>query len=192
LFLLGQAWTEPLLGFAVAATGWTLAHTRSFGVSVSVGLLFAVKQYGLLWLPALWASRRLSWRILFIAALLALMTAVPFVLWQPDAFWRGVVTFQFDQPFRADSLSVLAAVARTLGIQLPSAVGFLAAGVVAFLIMRQGRLTLAQTALGGAAIFLAFFVFNKQAFLNYYWFASVLLALAIVTSAGEHAAQASR
>jgi hypothetical protein len=38
-------------------------------------------------------------------------------------------------------------------------------------------------ALAGGATYLAFFVFAKQAFFNYYWFVSVLLAIAVRVAA---------
>ena len=69
---------------------------------------------------------------------------------------------------------------------LPSAVGFAAAAIVGLLLLHQAPLSISRCALGSSAIFLAFFVFNKQAFLNYYWLAGSFLPLAIMTgSAGE-------
>src|SRR5438045_8362690 len=41
------------------------------------------------------------------AAAVALAITVPFILWNPAAFWRAVVEFQFIQPFRIDALSHL-------------------------------------------------------------------------------------
>jgi len=35
------------------------------------------------------------------------LITVPFFLWNPAAFWRAVVEFQFIQPFRIDALSHL-------------------------------------------------------------------------------------
>jgi hypothetical protein len=61
-------------------------------------------------------------------------------------------------------------------------VGFLAAAAVVALLLWRAVPTLAHAALGGAALFLAFFVFNKQAFTNYYWFIGVLLCTAVSVS----------
>ncbi len=38
-------------------------------------------------------------------------------------------------------------------------------------------------AIGGGAVYLAFFLFHKQAFFNYYWFAGVFAAMAMVAGA---------
>jgi uncharacterized membrane protein len=35
----------------------------------------------------------------------AAVVTLPFFLWNPQAFWRSVVVFQFLQPLREDSLS---------------------------------------------------------------------------------------
>ena len=40
-----------------------------------------------------------------------------------------------------------------------------------------------------AAVFLAFFVFNKQAFLNYYWLVGSLIVLAIVPAIADEVAR---
>jgi uncharacterized membrane protein len=37
----------------------------------------------------------------------AAVVTLPFFLWNPQAFWRSVVVFQFLQPLRDDSLSHL-------------------------------------------------------------------------------------
>jgi hypothetical protein len=61
-----------------------------------------------------------------------------------------------------------------------------AAAVTAWVAWR-GAPSVTGSLLGGAAIFLAFLVFNKAAHANYYWFADALLSLAIMTSAAESA-----
>ena len=37
-----------------------------------------------------------------------MIVTLPFFLWSPGDFWNSVVTLQFRQPFRTDSLSLLA------------------------------------------------------------------------------------
>jgi hypothetical protein len=79
---------------------------------------------------------------------------------------------------------VLAAVDSLAGYRLPSVVGFLAAAAAVLLVVLRGLPSLTTQLLGGAAIFLAFFAFNKGAHINYYWFVGSLLPMAIITSAG--------
>jgi hypothetical protein len=181
-FLLEQAWTEPLLALAISACAWTLAGRRRAGFGLALAMLLSVKQYALLWLPCLGADKLLRPRDLLVALGGSALVALPFVVWDWQALWYGVVTMQFLQPFREDALSVPAAVFALTGWRLSSLAGFLAAAGAAALVVWRSVPTLAHAALAGAAVFLAFFLFNKQAFLNYYWFTQALLCLAVSAS----------
>jgi hypothetical protein len=189
LVVLQLGWTEPFLMAAVSFCAWAIASRRKALTGVGVALVLAAKQYAVLWVVALWACRCIRWREVLAGGVLAFLLAVPFILWNPVAFWQGVVQFQLEQPFRTDALSVLAAVWVATGLQLPAVIGFAVAAAVIWLVARRAPPHLAGAALGGSAIFLAFFAFNKQAFLNYYWFAASLLALALATLPSNHASR---
>ena len=140
------------------------------------GAFLALKQYLVFALPAAWLllDRPPQWRGLatFLArgALVGTVITLPFVLWNPAAFWHSVVTLQFHQPFRPDALSVLSWWT-SRGHDAPSAlVAFaMAASASAIAVWRLPR-TPAGFAMVTAVTFFAFFVFNKQAFCNYYFF----------------------
>jgi hypothetical protein len=181
-FLIEQAWVDPYMGLGAAALAWGLAGRRAWVTRGILALYLNTKQHACLWLPVLLASRRLRWRDGLWGVGLAGLLALPFLLWSPEGFWRGVFLIQLTSPFRPDSLSVLAAVSSGTGVTLPSAVGFAAAALAAALAMRWRRGRPGEEALGGAALYLAFFAFNKQAFLNYYWLVGAFLVLAAVGS----------
>lgn len=183
-FLLEMSWTEPLVALALVALFVAVARGRRIGVALAA--LLSIKQYAVFCLPALLAGglvgRRSLWRGVAMAAALAL----PFVLWDPLAFWRGVVTFQFRVGLRPDALSVPAWLLVATGHTFASAaVGTIAASAAAWAtavrLRKRGRRP-DLAALAMAVVFLILFVLNKQAFFNYYWFAGVLLLLAIVPS----------
>ncbi len=192
--VLERGWTEPQLALAAALTAWALAAAGPAGVGLSFGLLVSAKQYGLLWGPSLWGAGRLRTRGIVLAALLGLAAVLPFLIWDPAALWRGLVDFQINQPFRADALSVPAAIWNWFGVQLPTLIGFIAAGLVMVWLLWRAQLVaqpvaqpgLTRAALGGAGVFLVFFAFNKWAFANYYWFVLNLLAVAVVASLVEN------
>jgi hypothetical protein len=184
LAVLERAWTEPLVTLAASYCAWAMAAGRGRALGVGLAGLISVKQYGFLWAVLLCASGHVNRRNALLAGALAGLINLPFVLWNPPAFWRGVFAFQIDSPFRADSLTVLAALKAWTGIEAPAVVGFLAAAGT-LLIVRRARPSLTDAALGGAAVFLSFFMFNKGAHLNYYWFTGSLLPIAVVASAGE-------
>ncbi len=183
---LEMAWTEPLtvacFGLLLLAARQWLARAPAGAplAGLAAGLTAASKQYTpLLLLPLLLAApraglgRALGWAAAAFAAVV-----LPFVVWDPTAFWRGVVVWQLHQPFRMDALSWLAAAARLLGrAEVTVAPAFIAAGLAlaAFLPRRP---TLAQATSAAAASFVLFLLFNRQAFCNYYWGASGLLLMA--------------
>jgi len=196
-FLLEMAWTEPVaLALALAAAlaaarsvrgaaGW-----RSWGTSgLLLGLAISSKQYMVLVLAPLllvYARRHLV-RILAVAAAVAAVIAVPFLVADPAAFLHGVLKFQVLQPFRPDALSWPAAIVALGGPVLPSWPAFVLAGAT-FAVTVRRELTVARALLAGGAFWAVLVIFNKQAFLNYYWFALGLLAAGVAALAADRAA----
>jgi hypothetical protein len=200
LFVLEQAWTES---FAICWLGLVvLAATRRSGhLPIALGLLFAVKQHMVLALPlAAWLSdpsgaphdaRRLVLRAVAIAAAVTL----PFFLWDPSGFWRSVVTLQFYERFRVDSLSMLvyfsregwpiSAVTQTLAPLLALSVG------LALALLRAPR-TPSGFAAGLGFAFLLLFAFSKKAFCNYYFLTIALLAAGVAAGSDEHEVRGGR
>jgi hypothetical protein len=199
-FVLQTSWNEPLVGLSIAAGVWALAARRQRLAGMALAVTIVVKQYGILWLPAAWTTGRLSMRRTLPWLLLGLLTFVPFLAWHPRAIYRGLVQFQLESPFRVDSLSVPAQVAiftgnghHTSGFHIPAIAGFIAAALVMALLLRRRNQPLSYAVLGAAAIFLAFFVFNKSSHLNYYWLVHSLLAFAtLVTLAEPESTEADR
>jgi hypothetical protein len=158
---------------------------------VSIAALLSAKQYGMLLVPALWRHGQVRPRVLATGAGIAALFALPFALWDFRALWDGVVVYQWAQPFRTDALSVPAFWARMSGSPPWQGWGFVTASITAVLCAlfapRESRGSPAMMALAGAATYLAFFVFAKQAFFNYYWFVSVLLVVAVCLAAADPA-----
>ena len=174
-FVLEQSWTEPFLVLGVSAVIFaSCRHSRL--VPWLFGAFIALKQYLVFALPAAvllvgWPlDRRKLVTFLTKSAILGAAVTLPFVVWNPGAFWTSVVTLQFHQPFRTDALSVLSWWVSRGHEPPPVLISFAAAAAASALALWR----LPRTPAGfGAAIsmtFLAFFVFNKQAFCNYYFF----------------------
>jgi hypothetical protein len=178
-----SAWTEPIQVLLLIATV-LLAYRLPGAMPAALGLLIASKQY----LPPAMALVPLlcgfHWRRIGITCALALATAavvtVPFVLWDPHAFWSSVVTLTNRFPFRPDALNYLGwwsagdasfAAPRWLGIAV------LAAGI-AICLWRAPRGPMGFA--GSIALcFLLFFAFSKHAFANYYYFVIGAMCAAI-------------
>jgi hypothetical protein len=211
LFVLEQAWTEPLvlallLGAALAVSrlrerSAPAAPEVAASLAVPVGRVaardlalvalagaggLAIKQYTpLLLVPlALAVPRGARLRSAALAVAGAAAVTVPFFAWDPAGFLRGIVLFQLEQPFRADALSWAAALFRLTGTKMPAWIAFAAAGAVVVALAR-GHLTVARALLGAAVAWLAFVVLSKQAFCNYYWLAVGLLCAAVAAASRE-------
>lgn len=182
-FVVEQSWTEPLIMMGFVATVFALvrwnARARGWIAAAFAGaLLLSSKQYAPLlalpFVPAVPRGRRAVTTAL--AAALAALVLIPFVVWNPHEFIRDVVLCQINQPFRMDALSWLVPVARMAGYPLSALWGFGAAALVLLLAARK-EATPAHAARVSAAALLVFVLFNKQAFCNYYWLVVGLLAV---------------
>ena len=174
-FVLEQSWTEPFLVLGVSAVVFAACRDSRW-LPWAFGAFIGLKQYLVFALPAvaLLLGRRSDRHglltFLLKATMLATAVTLPFFVWNPRGFWRSVVTLQFHQPFRPDALSFLASWVSSGHEQPPVLVAFVVAGAASALALWR----LPRTPAGfGAAVGLTlftFFVFNKQAFCNYYFF----------------------
>lgn len=174
-FVLEQSWTEPFV--VLGATMVVFASCRESRLLPWVfGAFIALKQYLVFALPGavLLAGHQVGFRAVFRflmkGAVVGGLITLPFVLWDPPAFVRSVVTLQFYQPFRGDALSYLAWWTARGHAQPSTLVSFAVATAAATLAVWRLPRTPAGFAAAMALTFFAFFAFNKQAFANYYFF----------------------
>ncbi len=194
-FVLEQGWTEPFL-VAMLALVLLLAQRRSRWLPVGLAALLGLKQFAVLLLPLtpllLGETRpRRSVRVVGLALLIAGAFTLPFVLWDPSAFFRSTVLFHLAQPFRPDSLGFAALWAWARGGKAPpTAVPTLVlTGLGMVWALRRCKPTPAGFAAGSALVLLAFLAWSKQAHCNYYDLAIGLLICAVAAggSAGTPA-----
>jgi hypothetical protein len=184
LFVLEQAWTEPLICAAfVLCVLWLDVRGRArLALIAALALFFAAKQYSLLLLP-LFISQRFFGRSRLLCGGLVVAVAImlPFVVWDPRAFTDDVVMFQIQQPFRWASLSVSPVIAFLSGWK-PSLLGpATAIGAMAWS-WRRAAPGSHGFCLVAAATLLGFFVTAKQAFCNYYYFVALSVLCAAITA----------
>ena len=132
-----------------------------------LGLLCALKQHFVLYLPALALVPGIGLAGVAIALATAVATYAPFALAAPAGLWTAVIVHHLRNPFRTDSLSLTARL-WSAGVVVPSWVGFAASagtlGALAWVPRRLGPLLLASS-----LTFLVFYLLGRQAFCNYYY-----------------------
>jgi len=189
LLIVERGWTEPFGVLLLALV--ILAATRMPRLAgVTIGLLIAVKQYLLLGLPlALILVRRgrPSGRLILTAIATATVITLPFVLWDPDAFFNSTVRFLAVQPFRPDSLTFLALLPMD-SATIESAVAFgLLIPAMALIAWRSPRTPVGYAG-GLAFLLLAFVAFGKQGAINYYFMVIGALYIAVAAYGADAAA----
>jgi hypothetical protein len=180
-------WSEPFVAVVFAGTAY-LAAKSSPSTTVALGLLVAAKQYcapvllvGYVLLHAL----RLKvgpWPMVIVPIAVAMATVVPFALWDFQGLVHSTVIVQLLQPFRLDAVAVPALLARFDLAPTSQTIGLVIAGVTALLLIRWAPRTVSGFCYATAIFFAVFFIFSKQAFLNYYFFVLVALACGIATT----------
>jgi len=148
-------------------------------------LLPALKQYALA--PVLlWAAgpgRRVRAGVWILGAACALMTVVPFLLWNAPATLDGML-FQMRAPVRPrlTSISVPGLIANYNETNLPVWVSALTQLVVTGVMAVWGVASTVSGLFAGSAVaLLATFLLGWQGFVNYYIWIGTLLVLAAVT-----------
>jgi hypothetical protein len=194
LFVLEQAWTEPMTLLMLAATIYVALNARRL-LPVMLGLLIASKQYMIVAVPLAWLLttptaplrervREWSW-LVGIAIAVAAAVTVPFMLWSIRGFTHSVILLQFIERIRLDSLSILTWLTYHHVTLTPkrviaaSALGLMGSMVV---VLWRANRTTAGFAAAIALTLLCVFVSSKKAFCNYYFFALAVLCAAAMAA----------
>jgi hypothetical protein len=189
-YVLEQAWTEPFVVLGLAGTVFAACRYPK-ALPYVLGLFLATKQY-LLFVPPLvvllveWPIR---WKDLGVmlakAAAVAALVSLPLILWDVRAFWHSAVTLQAKQPFRNDALSFLVwlywNVSRGTAESIGTKLAFAGAVAAVPLAIRRWPRTPGGFAAGVGLVYFVFFMFNRQAFANYYFFVLSAFAVAVAT-----------
>jgi hypothetical protein len=173
LWVIDMSWTEPFVVMLLALTVFCALRLPKL-TPYAFGLLLVSKQYlpfAVVLSPLLfgWEWRRLL-AALLRAGITALVVTLPLVLPDVGAFVHSAILFQIRCPFRDGAISFMILWFHITGRMPSSLVGFLALILVAALVLWRLRPSPANFAAAVAVSYFAFFAFNKQAFMNYYFF----------------------
>lgn len=200
-FVTEQAWTEPLL-VAVLALWWVAsAFGRERLAATAFGYFLALKMYLVFWVLIFvgYAFGRRRLILIAIPPAVVALTALPFLLWNPQAFIHHVITWQLEASLflRVDSLSLLVPLFQMSRVVLNATVAFgFVFGITVLFLFRWWRRGPAiswreDLVLIGATTTLALFMLGRHAFANYYYFLTSVLPLVVIGAGLERAASAS-
>ena len=185
-FILANCWTESFVVLLFALVLF-IACRKPRLTPIAFGLLLAVKQHLFLCIPlaTLICSRGQRRKdvssFLMRAVLVSLAVSLPLILWNTQAFIDYAVLMMFGQLFRTTSLNYAVFWALSTG-QVPSTlIGFLILLPIYVLILHRSLRTPAGFAGSVALLYFAFFLFGRQAFINYYYFVFAALCGAVAT-----------
>lgn len=185
--VLQQGWTESFIVLALSASVYCACrYPRVF--PYVLGLLFALKSYLVLGLPAAALLlrrpfKRKDIRNLALKALgVAVLVTLPAVIAGPGAFFRSVGTLDLDPTARPEPLSYLAYIVEKGGPQFPAAVAFVAAAFTVALCLWRAPRTASGFAAALGLTFLAFFAFHPAATFNHYFLVVGALCCAVAAT----------
>lgn len=191
LLILGLGWMDPLVAVTAAGVVW-VAFRDVRRSSYALGVLFAMKQYmafatitSILLVPRPHSVGRVVKHFLR-ASVVFLVLTIPFLLWDPEGFYRSVVELQFIQPFRADSVSLAVVFANQFGappVGASIAVQFVAIFGISILVVRRSQTGGQAFAIGTGFVMLVAVALSKQAFVNYFLIVTTLLCLGAAAEA---------
>lgn len=190
LLVTTQYWVEPLIVLGVALMAWAVRRgSRSWGAVALVALL-TVKQYAVIWLPLeRVVRRRLGVRTLAWGVGVSAVLVGGAFLSEPSGFWRSVVTAQFVQPYRPDSIS-LAVDLVDAGLPIPVAalsVCSLLAGLgIAAWVRATAPANATWLVLGLGLSLLGTVLLSKQAFTNYYFVVTACTVFGVALWPTDH------
>jgi len=182
-------WTEPLL--VAAAVGIVYTHQRRSSLRPWVaGVFVALKQYSPILAPAylLLLGRPFTARKVLVdgakALVVVAVSTLPFLVWNPEAFFRSVLLLQLKQPARPDSLSFIARIPGLLDLPVAASVALSTVALVGALAYGLFKATddAQGFSLTAALALCAWLLFGRQALANYYVLVLGFVAMAAAIS----------
>lgn len=170
--LIVHAWTEPLQLILIVGAG--LALRKPIASGILGGLAIASKQYMILaFVPLAMVADTGRKARLTITLTVAAVSILPYLLWNPPAFWDALVASQLDRVQRLDTLSIA-----SFGLGTSIVPAALAATGVAILLAWKVR-SVAVVLLAQASSLAVYFTLSSNSFRNYFWLVAMLTMFAL-------------
>ncbi len=183
LFILEQAWVDPVLVFLVVLFAFFLFVLERESVAfVVLGLAIATKQYAIFLLPFLLIGGFLKLRNFLLSLGTTVVISLPFLIWNAKDFLRDVVLFNLTiQKSRYDSLSLNTSFHNSTGSDIPKLLVVVLELLALFYLLRIQKRLKGSFVIFNTGVFALFtFLLYRLAFIHYYYFAGSMIFLSLV------------
>lgn len=181
LFFIEQACAEPLVVGIIGIYLYFFTYKpANLLTDILLAALLAIKQYLIFMCLPLFILHNFNWKRYTNTVLALALFILPFVWWNPVAFYDRTVLHFFQLPIQTTSLG-LAAYFSEQDVSIPRWISPVAVAIVTpglgLLLKRFGLLGYLHTII---LTFFCLFLFGQQAFANYYYLISFLQMTAII------------
>ena len=186
-FILEQSWMEPLILMILVVFVYMeifLKNLRRFSF-LMLGLFLGVKQSMLILLPFFVFFSQVRKSTIFKSLALVFISVLPFLIWSYRDFYNDTVKFFIVLPPRYDSLVLNSFTHDIFGKDLPKQLMYLLWLIVFGISFTKKFTTWSKFITVLSFLLFGFYIFNKQAFIHYYYFVSGLFLLAAILSVWE-------
>lgn len=191
-FILEQSWTTPLPLLLIILSIIIWENRRELLLGVVLGVMTALQPIYAIFLPFFLLISK-SWRKLILGYLtIVAIFVAPFFLWNPGKFLDKTIFVYFKPASLVPtipvhlSLNLSTAFYTFTGWDIPNLLSISFLFIISLIIfyrlwlMKKQATDINQLLLGITIFFYAFYLLFRQAFINYYYFASGLLILWLV------------
>lgn len=195
LYVVGESFLDPLLTFSASFLIWALLQRRYVLAGISLGVLLAMKQYGVLALPIVtfWflskGKKGELFKVVGLGLLVFIGLCLPFAITAPKAFYFSTIQQILNQQLRLDSFSLVSILARFFVFQNYGwAVSLISVSVFlwAVIFLLRGKSAILLDLVGVLATVHGWvFFWGKQAFANYYYYFAIYLLIYLVMSVDQ-------
>lgn len=192
LYLLEESYFDNIIFLLLALSLYFLRNGKYIFSALIFGFALSTKQYVIIAFPIYFTillnqkgkyTKDIIMSVAFIIISL-LIVNIPFLLWNSKDYLKDTVEFVlFQQAARYDSLSIASYLYRDFSQKFSYVLFFLSnifVIVFATILCRLKKISATESLI---AIFFIFFLFNRQAFANYYHLVSLLMLLSISEAA---------
>lgn len=191
-YMTEQSWYEPQLAALFGLFALWMPR-RPWAAGVVLGGLFGLKQYIVMLVPAIWQACRGHGRVFWAAAALGAAIYLPFVLWDPPAFWQYALIGHLHWPTIYYSYIIAGLFKNEWGIVIPNSLMWgVSLVLVLALAWRAPRADRGPYVLWLGASMLVFNLCSTQGFPNYYYLVLFLLLLGVAQGEGRITTPASQ